>query len=66
MVSKDLKGTGFGIYHAVLGICLLPASLIAGMQYDKVNDSIPFYFGSIMALTACVLMIIFYLNRKKV
>lgn len=59
IVSKDLKGTGFGIYHAVLGITLLPASLIAGLLYDKVNSNAPFYFGSLMALIATILMIIF-------
>ena len=65
IVSKDLKGTGFGIYHAVLGITLLPASLIAGLLYDKVNSNAPFYFGSIMALIATILMIIFTITDKK-
>ena len=66
IVSKDLKGTGFGIYHAVLGITLLPASLIAGLLYDKVNSNAPFYFGSVMALIATILMIIFtILNKRK-
>jgi len=65
IVSKDLKGTGFGIYHAVLGITLLPASLIAGLLYDKVNSNAPFYFGSVMALIATILMIIFTITVKK-
>ena len=66
IVSKDLKGTGFGIYHAVLGITLLPASLIAGLLYDRVNSNAPFYFGSVMALIATILMIIFtILNKRK-
>lgn len=65
IVSKDLKGTGFGIYHAVLGITLLPASLIAGLLYDKVNSNAPFYFGSIMALIATILMIIFTVLDKR-
>ncbi|HBG53115.1 MAG TPA: MFS transporter, partial [Rikenellaceae bacterium] len=43
IVSPDLKGTGFGLYHAVLGITLLPASLIAGLLYDHVNSNAPFY-----------------------
>ncbi len=68
-VSKDLKGTGFGLYHAILGITLLPASLIAGVLYDKVNSNAPFYFGSFMALIATFLMIIFTIvdmrNMKK-
>lgn len=65
IVSKDLKGTGFGIYHAVIGITLLPASLIAGLLYDRVNSNAPFYFGSIMALIATVLMIVFAIIDKK-
>jgi len=64
MVSKELKGTAYGIYHAVLGITLLPASLIAGFLYDHVNANSPFYFGSAMALLATGLMIVFVLWGK--
>lgn len=65
IVNKDLRGTGFGIYHAILGITLLPASLIAGLLYDKVGSNAPFYFGSIMALTATALMTIFAVSKKR-
>ncbi len=64
IVSKDLKGTGFGLYHAILGITLLPASLIAGLLYDKVNSNAPFYFGSLMALIASLLMTVFTIVDK--
>ncbi len=65
IIQKDLKGTGFGIYHAIIGITLLPASLIAGLLYDKVNSNAPFYFGSTMALIATILMIIFTVYNHK-
>lgn len=65
LVSKNMKGTGFGIYHAILGMTLLPASLIAGILYDKVNTNAPFYFGSAIALTAAILMIIFTIYYHK-
>ena len=65
IISKDLRGTGYGVYHAVLGITLLPASLIAGLLYDKVSPSAPFYFGSAMALITTLLMIIFAIKNKK-
>lgn len=64
-VPKELKGTAYGLYHAVLGITLLPASLIAGLLYDRVNSNAPFYFGSVMALLACLLMIVYALTGKK-
>jgi MFS family permease len=59
LIPKELKGTGFGLYHAVLGIMLLPASLIAGYLYDNVGASWAFYFGSIMSGIAMLLMIAF-------
>ncbi len=65
IVNKELRGTGYGIYHAVLGITLLPASLIAGLLYDHVNSNAPFYFGSAMALIATVLMTIFAIANKR-
>lgn len=66
IVGKDVKGTGYGIYHAVLGVTLLPASLIAGLLYDNISSGAPFYFGSAMALLASILMIVFiFMNKKK-
>jgi MFS family permease len=65
IVGKELRGTGFGLYHAVLGVTLLPASLIAGLLYDKVNSNAPFYFGSAMAVIATILMVIFTISNKK-
>jgi MFS family permease len=65
LISRDLNGTGYGIYHAVIGITLLPASIIAGLLYDRVNSSAPFYFGAAMALLAAVFMIVFSLYYKQ-
>jgi MFS family permease len=66
MIDKNKQGTGLGIYNALLGITLLPASLIAGLLYDKVNSSIPFYFGAATALVSAVMMLVFIcFNLKK-
>lgn len=65
LIDKNKKGTGLGIYNALLGITLLPASLIAGILYDKVDSSIPFYFGAATALVATVMMICFIQYYKK-
>jgi MFS family permease len=68
-LPPELKGTGFGIYHALLGLTLLPASLIAGRLYDKVSPSASFYFGSAMALIAALAMTVFlftdFINKKR-
>lgn len=67
-LDKNKRGTGLGIYNAMLGLTLLPASLIAGILYDKVNSRVPFYFGASTAVLSALLMLIFYLKgpEKKV
>jgi len=66
LIDKNKRGTGLGIYNSIIGITLLPASVIAGVLYDKVDNRAPFYFGSAMALTATILMFGFYRKRIKV
>ncbi|HEX2968358.1 MAG TPA: MFS transporter [Bacteroidales bacterium] len=63
IVDRNKKGTGLGLYNALLGITLLPASLIAGWLYDKVDSHVPFYFGAGMAGLSAVLMIV-YLKKQ--
>ena len=63
--STKMVYTGYGLYHAILGITLLPASIIAGLLYDKVDSSAPFYFGSLLALIAAVLMVLFSFKFRK-
>lgn len=62
-LPKELKGTGYGIYHALLGFTLLPASLIAGLLYDHVGSGAPFFFGAAMSLLATGLMTLFYIKE---
>jgi len=65
MIDRNKKGTGLGIYNALLGITLLPASLIAGLLYDKINSSIPFYFGAATAAISAILMLVYSFRFKK-
>jgi MFS family permease len=65
IVDKDKRGTGLGLYNCMLGITLLPASLIAGLLYDNINNSAPFYYGAVLALIAAFLMIFYYMKRSR-
>ncbi|MFA6334223.1 MAG: MFS transporter [Bacteroidales bacterium] len=65
MIDPNKRGTGLGIYNALLGITLLPASLIAGLLYDKVNSSIPFYFGAATAFISAIMMLFFAKTARK-
>jgi len=57
LVPAELRGTAYGTYNATLGLLDLPASLIAGLLWQAVSPSAPFFFGALMALAAAALMI---------
>jgi len=65
LVDADKKGTGLGIYNALIGLTLLPASLLAGILYDKVNADVPFYFGGTMSLLAALMLGILIFTDKR-
>ncbi|MDP3092315.1 MAG: MFS transporter [Nitrospira sp.] len=50
LISADQQATGFGLYHMVVGLAILPASLIAGLLWDSIGPAAPFAFGATMAL----------------
>ncbi len=66
IIDNNKKGTGLGIYNAMLGITLLPASIIAGVMYDRAGPAVPFYFGASMAFLAFLLMIVFCIYGRNV
>ncbi len=63
LVPESRRGTAFGTYHAVIGILVFPASLIAGVLWQGVGawkgfgPSAPFLFGGSLALFAALLML---------
>lgn len=52
LVPVQRRGAAYGYYHGVVGMALLPASLIAGWLWDAVNPSAAFYFGAALAFLA--------------
>ncbi|MCJ7768955.1 MAG: MFS transporter [Dehalococcoidales bacterium] len=52
LVPAERRGTAYGLYHGVVGLTLLPASLIAGWLWDTVNPAAPFYLGAGLAFLA--------------
>ena len=57
-VPEDQRGTAFGFVNLATGITLLPASLVAGMLWDKVSPAAPFLLGAAFALLAALFLII--------
>jgi MFS family permease len=66
IVDKNKRGTGLGLYNCILGVTLLPASVIAGLLYDNINNRAPFYYGAVLAMIAAFLMILYYMKRRRI
>ena len=54
LVPADRCGTAYGIFHGVVGITLLPASIIAGWLWQAISPAAPFYFGAGLAFLAMI------------
>jgi len=52
LVIENKRGTAYGLYHGVVGLTLLPASLIAGWLWQAYSPAAPFYFGAGLAFLA--------------
>jgi MFS family permease len=52
LVPSERRGTAYGLYHGVVGLTLLPASVIAGWLWEAVSPAAPFYLGAGLAFLA--------------
>ncbi len=52
LVPAERRGTAYGYYQGVVGLTLLPASVLAGWLWDTVSPATPFYLGAGLAFLA--------------
>ncbi|MGC8769761.1 MAG: MFS transporter [Brevinematia bacterium] len=57
LAPENSKATAIGFYHMIVGVTLLPASLIAGFLYS-LNPVSPFLLGGILALINCIILLV--------
>ncbi len=55
-ITEKNSGTYFGIYQSGIAICQFFASFIGGLLWTKISPSATFYFGSIMAVLALIIL----------
>ncbi len=65
IIPEQFKATAFGVYNTIVGIAMLPASLIGGWLWDHISPSATFYFGTITASLSAILFIIFIIVIRK-
>jgi MFS family permease len=54
LVPAEKRGAAYGLYHGVVGITLLFASLTAGWLWDAVSPAAAFFFGAGLAFLAMI------------
>ncbi|WP_283188589.1 MFS transporter [Pseudomonas sp. PMCC200344] len=53
-----LKGTAFGIFNLVSGVCMLIASVLAGWLWQSIGSDSTFLMGAFLAATALLLLLL--------
>ena len=57
LVAPEKRGTAFGLYHGVIGLALLAASVIAGFLWETISPAAPFFLGAGLAFIAMLSLI---------
>lgn len=57
------RGTALGVYHTSVGLAALPASLIAGVLWDRYGAHVPFLIAGVLAVIASAAMLPLRLER---
>ncbi len=52
LASPDYRASTLGAYQMIIGLCALPASLLAGILWDKISLTAPLYFSLFMTIIA--------------
>ncbi len=58
LVPAGRRGTAYGLYHGVVGLTLLPASVIAGWLWSTAGPAAPFYLGAGLAFLAMLALLV--------
>ncbi|MBI4686457.1 MAG: MFS transporter [Nitrospirae bacterium] len=64
LINPEVKATGYGIYHTVIGLSALPSSIIAGALWQHIGPQALFYYGAAMAMFSSILFFFFIYKGK--
>ena len=56
LAVPEARATAYGILNAVAGLAILPASVVAGLLWDRLGAPAPFWFGAGCAAAAIGLL----------
>lgn len=66
LAPADYRASGLGGFQMIIGLCALPASLIAGILWDTIGITTPFYFSiGLTGVSALLLLLVKEKETKK-
>jgi len=65
IIPQEFKATGFGLYNTLVGLAVLPASLVGGFLWDRFGPQATFLYGSVTAWLAALLFLFLLLKSKR-
>ncbi len=63
LAPERYRAGSLGAFQMVTGLCALPASLFAGILWDRIGMEVPFYLSLI--LTAIAAIMLFFVREKR-
>jgi MFS family permease len=66
LVPAEKRGTAYGLFQGIVGVMILPASVIAGWLWSAISPSSTFYFGGALALLAMLGMLTLIKEKRGV
>jgi len=64
IISPEMKATGYGIYHTIIGLAALPSSIIGGTLWQNVGPQALFFYGAAMSVLSCIVFASMIFWRK--
>jgi MFS family permease len=65
LVDAERRGTVYGLYHTVVGLALLPASILAGWLWDRFGARVTFGVDAVLALVAAALFVVLLPSHRE-
>jgi len=54
LAPAELRGTAYGLYYCVVGVCVVIGGVIGGVLWDNIAPAATFYYGAGLALLAMI------------
>ena len=65
IIPQEFKATGFGFYNTLVGLAVLPASLVGGFLWDRFGPQATFLYGSVTAWLSALLFVYLLFSSRR-